>query len=139
MGAHVLKEFRQEIQIENVCFDYRNEDGERQVLRNINLVIPRGEVMALVGPSGAGKSTLVNLIPRFFDVTAGSIRIDGHDLRDVTLGSLRCQIGNVTQETILFNDTVRNNIAYGESGIPHEPGDCIRPGGAGSRIHPAPA
>jgi ATP-binding cassette, subfamily B, bacterial MsbA len=117
-GAHVLKEFRQEIRIENVCFDYRNEEGERQVLRDINLVVPRGEVVALVGPSGAGKSTLVNLIPRFFDVTAGSIRIDGHDLRDVSLASLRGQIGNVTQETILFNDTVRNNIAYGEAGIP---------------------
>ena len=89
-GAHVLKEFRQEIRIENVCFDYRNEEGERQVLRDINLVVPRGEVVALVGPSGAGKSTLVNLIPRFFDVTAGSIRIDGHDLRDVSLASLRC-------------------------------------------------
>jgi subfamily B ATP-binding cassette protein MsbA len=117
-GAHVLKEFRQEIRIENVCFDYRNEEGERQVLRDINLVVPRGEVVALVGPSGAGKSTLVNLIPRFFDVTAGSILIDGHDLRDVSLASLRSQIGNVTQETILFNDTVRNNIAYGEAGIP---------------------
>jgi ATP-binding cassette, subfamily B, bacterial MsbA len=117
-GAHALKEFRQEIRIENVCFDYRNEEGERQVLRDINLVVPRGEVVALVGPSGAGKSTLVNLIPRFFDVTAGSIRIDGHDLRDVSLASLRSQIGNVTQETILFNDTVRNNIAYGEAGIP---------------------
>jgi ATP-binding cassette, subfamily B, bacterial MsbA len=117
-GAHVLKEFRQEIRIENVCFDYRNEEGERQVLRDINLVVPRGEVVALVGPSGAGKSTLVNLIPRFFDVTVGSILIGGHDLRDLSLASLRCQIGNVTQETILFNDTVRNNIAYGEAGIP---------------------
>ena len=118
VGAHVIKEFRHQIQFENVCFDYRNEEGERQVLRDINLVVPRGEVVALVGPSGAGKSTLVNLIPRFFDVTAGSIRIDGHDLRDVSLASLRAQIGNVTQETILFNDTVRNNIAYGEAGIP---------------------
>jgi subfamily B ATP-binding cassette protein MsbA len=117
-GAHVLKEFRHEIRIENVCFDYRTEEGQRQVLRDINLVVPRGEVVALVGPSGAGKSTLVNLIPRFFDVTAGSIRVDGHDLRDVSLASLRRQIGNVTQETILFNDTVRNNIAYGEAGIP---------------------
>jgi len=118
VGASVIREFRQQIQFENVCFDYRNEEGERQVLREINLVVPRGEVVALVGPSGAGKSTLVNLIPRFFDVTAGSIRIDGHDLRDVSLASLRAQIGNVTQETILFNDTVRNNIAYGEAGIP---------------------
>jgi len=118
VGAQAIKEFRQEIRFQNVCFDYRNEEGERQVLREINLVVPRGEVVALVGPSGAGKSTLVNLIPRFFDVTAGSIHIDGHDLRDVSLASLRGQIGNVTQETILFNDTVRNNIAYGEAGIP---------------------
>ncbi len=73
-----------------------------------------GEVLALVGPSGAGKSTLVNLIPRFFDVTSGRILIDGHDIRDLTLGSLRRQVAQVTQETILFNDTVRNNIAYGQ-------------------------
>jgi ATP-binding cassette, subfamily B, bacterial MsbA len=118
VGAYVLKEFRQEIRMENVCFDYRTDEGERQVLREINLVVPRGEVVALVGPSGAGKSTLVNLIPRFFDVTAGCIRMDGHDVRDVSLASLRSQIGNVTQETVLFNDTVRNNIAYGEAGIP---------------------
>jgi subfamily B ATP-binding cassette protein MsbA len=117
-GAHAIKEFRQEIRFENVCFDYRNEEGMRQVLRDINLTVPRGEVVAVVGPSGAGKSTLVNLIPRFFDVTEGSIRIDGKDVRDLTLASLRSHIGNVTQETILFNDTVRNNIAYGEAGIP---------------------
>ena len=73
-----------------------------------------GETVALVGPSGAGKSTLANLIPRFFDVTSGRILIDGHDLRELTLGSLRRQVAQVTQETILFNDTVRNNIAYGQ-------------------------
>ena len=95
--------------------------------------------MALVGPSGAGKSTLVNLIPRFFDVTAGSILIDGHDLRDVSLASLRSQIGNVTQETILFNDTVRNNIAYGEAGIPMSQGHRLRPGGLGARLYRAAA
>jgi len=71
-----------------------------------------------VGPSGAGKSSLVNLVPRFFDVTGGRITIDGHDLRDVTIASLRKQIGKVTQETILFNDTVRNNIAYGQPDVP---------------------
>jgi subfamily B ATP-binding cassette protein MsbA len=75
-------------------------------------------VVAFVGPSGAGKSSLVNLIPRFFDVTAGSITIDGYDLRDVTIESLRKQIGKVTQETVLFNDTVRNNIAYGQPDVP---------------------
>jgi subfamily B ATP-binding cassette protein MsbA len=77
-----------------------------------------GEVLALVGPSGAGKSTLVNLIPRFFDVTSGRIVIDGHDIRECTLPSLRRQVAQVTQETILFNDTVRNNIAYGQPDTP---------------------
>jgi subfamily B ATP-binding cassette protein MsbA len=76
--------------------------------------------VAIVGSSGAGKTTLVNLIPRFFDVTAGAIKIDGHDIRDVTLASLRAQIGVVTQETILFNDTVRNNIAYGQPHVTEE-------------------
>jgi subfamily B ATP-binding cassette protein MsbA len=80
--------------------------------------VKRGDVVALVGPSGSGKSSLVNLIPRFFDVSSGSIEIDGHDLREVTIASLRRQIGKVTQETILFNDTVRNNIAYGQPNVP---------------------
>ena len=75
-------------------------------------------IVALVGPSGAGKSTLVNLLPRFFDVTGGAILLDKHDVRDLTLASLRKQIGKVTQETVLFNDTVRNNIAYGQPDIP---------------------
>ena len=82
-----------------------------------DLEVRAGEVLALVGPSGAGKSTLVNLIPRFFDVTSGRILIDGHDLRELTLGSLRKQVAQVTQETILFNDTVRNNIAYGQPDV----------------------
>ena len=76
-----------------------------------------GEILALVGSSGAGKSTLVSLIPRFFDVTSGRIAIDGHDVRDISLSSLRAQIGVVTQETVLFNDTLRNNIAYGQPGV----------------------
>jgi subfamily B ATP-binding cassette protein MsbA len=88
-------------------------------LRDINLHIGKGEVVALVGSSGAGKSTLASLIPRFFDVTRGRITIDGHDIRDVKLQSLRAQIGIVTQETILFNDTVYNNICYG-SRLPAE-------------------
>jgi subfamily B ATP-binding cassette protein MsbA len=88
------------------------------VLSGVSLEVRRGEVIALVGPSGAGKSTLVNLIPRFFDVTSGSISIDGHDVREVTLESLRRQIGKVTQETVLFNDSVRNNIAYGRPDVP---------------------
>jgi len=113
-----LKGFRDSIRLQDVGFAYSTSEGEKNVLNNINLDIRQGEVIALVGPSGAGKSTLVNLIPRFFDVTSGSVLIDGHDLRDVSLKSLREQIGKVTQETILFNDTVRNNIAYGQPDIP---------------------
>jgi subfamily B ATP-binding cassette protein MsbA len=113
-----LKGFRESIRLEDVGFAYSTSEGEKEVLHNINLDIRRGEVIALVGPSGAGKSTLVNLIPRFFDVTSGRVLIDGHDLRDVSLKSLREQIGKVTQETILFNDTVRNNIAYGQPDVP---------------------
>jgi subfamily B ATP-binding cassette protein MsbA len=112
--ASVLKGFKKFIRFENVGFSYSTEEGEHQILHNVDLELQAGEVLALVGPSGAGKSTLANLIPRFFDVTSGRILIDGHDLRDVTLGSLRRQVAQVTQETILFNDTVRNNIAYGQ-------------------------
>jgi subfamily B ATP-binding cassette protein MsbA len=117
---YTLKGFRQSIRLENVGFAYSDDEGEKQVLHDINLEITRGDVIALVGPSGAGKSTLVNLIPRFFDVTSGKILVDGHDVRDVSLISLRAQIGNVTQETILFNDTVRNNIAYGQPDVSFE-------------------
>jgi ATP-binding cassette, subfamily B, bacterial MsbA len=87
-------------------------------LNCLSLVARRGEVVAIVGLSGAGKSTLVNLLPRFYDVTGGAIRIDGVDIRDVTLMSLREQIAIVTQETILFNDTVWNNVCYGRPGVP---------------------
>jgi ATP-binding cassette, subfamily B, bacterial MsbA len=115
---YTLKVFRDSIRLDNVRFAYSSSEGEKEVLHDINLDIHHGEVIALVGPSGAGKSTLVNLIPRFFDVTSGRVLIDGHDLRDVSLRSLREQIGKVTQETILFNDTVRNNIAYGQPDVP---------------------
>jgi len=98
------------IEIRNVTFSY----GDEPVLKNINLHIKSGEVVAFVGMSGGGKTTLVNLIPRFYDVTEGEILIDGHDIRNVTMESLRGQIGIVTQQTILFNETVRNNIAYGD-------------------------
>jgi subfamily B ATP-binding cassette protein MsbA len=120
-----LKGFAKEIRFTDVEFGY-NDEGEayegvqRQVLKGVSMSVKRGEVVALVGPSGSGKSSLVNLIPRFFDVTGGSITIDGHDLRDVTIASLRRQIGKVTQETVLFNDTVRNNIAYGQPDVPRE-------------------
>ncbi|HEV2274308.1 MAG TPA: ABC transporter ATP-binding protein [Acidobacteriaceae bacterium] len=112
-----LKGFKESIVLEDVGFAYKTEEGEKDVLHGINLEVKRGEVLALVGPSGAGKTTFVSLIPRFFDPTSGRILIDGHDLRDVTLSSLRTQIAKVTQETILFNDTVRNNIAYGRPDV----------------------
>jgi subfamily B ATP-binding cassette protein MsbA len=115
--AKTLTRFRESIKFENVGFSYSTEEGEHQILHEINLELKAGEVLALVGPSGAGKSTLVNLIPRFFDVTSGRILIDGKDLRDLTLSSLRRQVAQVTQETILFNDTVRNNIAYGQPDV----------------------
>jgi subfamily B ATP-binding cassette protein MsbA len=116
--AFVLKGFSQGIRFENVGFAYSTDEGTRQVLSEINLDVEPGEVIAFVGPSGAGKSSLVNLIPRFFDVNEGCILFDGHDLRDVTIESLRKQIGKVTQEVVLFNDTVRNNIAYGQPDVP---------------------
>ncbi|HTB96013.1 MAG TPA: ABC transporter ATP-binding protein [Terracidiphilus sp.] len=115
--AEALKGFSQWIRFEDVGFYYSTEEGESQILHHVELDVRAGEVLALVGPSGAGKSTLVNLIPRFFDVSTGRIMIDGHDVRDLTLGSLRRQIAQVTQETILFNDTVRNNIAYGQPDV----------------------
>ncbi|HEX4286569.1 MAG TPA: ABC transporter ATP-binding protein [Terracidiphilus sp.] len=115
--AAVLKGFARSIRFENVGFSYSTAEGEHQILHNVDLDVRAGEVLALVGPSGAGKSTLVNLIPRFFDVTSGRIRIDDRDIRDLTLGSLRRQVAQVTQETILFNDTVRNNIAYGQPDV----------------------
>jgi ATP-binding cassette, subfamily B, bacterial MsbA len=119
-GARTLPRFSRSIRFEDVGFAYdRGEDG-REILRDINLEVKAGEVVAVVGSSGAGKSTLVHLIPRFFDVTSGRLRIDGCDVREVTLASLRRQIGIVTQETVLFNDTVRNNIAYGQPHVSHK-------------------
>jgi subfamily B ATP-binding cassette protein MsbA len=113
-GAKALGRFSRSIRFDHVGFSYESGEGSREVLHDINLEVNVGEVLAVVGSSGAGKSTLVHLIPRFFDVTGGRILIDGNDVRDVTLASLRSQIGIVTQETVLFNDTVRNNIAYGQ-------------------------
>src|ERR1017187_7324767 len=115
--AITLKGFARSIQFQNVGFSYSTKEGEHQILHNVDLDVNAGEVLALVGPSGAGKSTLVNLIPRFFDVSTGAILIDGQDLRHLTLSSLRRQVAQVTQETVLFNDTVRNNIAYGRPDV----------------------
>jgi len=115
-GAQDLPPISEEVAFEGVSFAY--EDAP--VLEGVDLRLRRGEVVALVGPSGAGKSTLVNLLPRFFDPDRGRIAVDGVDVREVTLSSLRAQIGLVTQDTVLFNDTVRNNIAYGRSDLPLE-------------------
>src|SRR3990172_2586480 len=109
-GAVVLPKITTGIEINNVTFCYETAP----VLKNIYSKIRSGEVIAFVGMSGGGKTTLVNLIPRFYDVTEGQILIDGHDVRDVTIESLREQIAIVTQQTILFNDSVRSNIAYGD-------------------------
>ncbi len=109
--ARVLSRFHREIRYEHVSFHY----DQRPVLRDVSLTIAFGETLAVVGPSGGGKTTLMNLLPRFFDASSGRVRIDGIDVRHVTLSSLREQIGWVTQETFLFNDTVRENIAIGRT------------------------
>lgn len=116
-AAKVLPRFSNSIEFDRVNFAY--ESGPL-ILKNINLEVPAGAVVAFVGSSGAGKTTLVNLLPRFYTATAGSLRIDGYDVRDVTLRSLREQIAIVTQETILFNDTIWNNLCYGQPNIPKE-------------------
>src|SRR4030095_8206833 len=108
--AKIAPRFSKAIEFHDVSFAY----GAKPVLSHINLTLRAGEVVALVGMSGAGKSTLADLIPRFYDVNSGEITIDGVDIRDVSVATLRSQIGIVTQHTFLFDDTVRNNIAYGD-------------------------
>jgi len=115
-GAVPLPGFSGEIRFAKVDFSY----GAERVLDGIDVAIAKGETVALVGPSGAGKTTLANLLLRFYDPTAGRVLIDGRDIRDVTLESLRANIGLVTQETTLFDDTVRDNIAYGRGDVPLE-------------------
>lgn len=109
--------FNDEITFSNVSFSY---DEDRKILDDINLTVKKGTTVAIVGESGAGKSTLVDLIPRFYDVTEGSIKIDGTDIRDMKIHSLRSLMGNVNQEPILFNDTIFNNIAFGVEGATME-------------------
>ncbi len=110
-GAPPLAPFERSISFRDVGFAY--DDSHRPILRNVSVDVSAGQMIAIVGRSGAGKTTLANLLPRFFDVTGGSITIDGVDIRDVTLASLRAQIGMVTQDTILFDDSIERNIAYG--------------------------
>jgi subfamily B ATP-binding cassette protein MsbA len=112
-GALELPKISQSVKFKNVHFGYE----EKEVLKGLTLDVRVGDIVAFVGPSGAGKTTILNLIPRFYDVTQGQILIDGVDIRDCTIKSLMSQIGIVTQETILFNDTVANNISYGSGKI----------------------
>ena len=108
--AKPLTQFESELSFENVSFNY----GDKQILKNINLTIKKGKTVALVGPSGGGKSTLMDLIPRFHDPKTGSLKMDGHAYSDLTIESIRAQMGIVNQESILFNDTIFSNIAFGK-------------------------
>ena len=114
--ARKLESFTQGIELENVSFQY----GDKKILKNINISIPRGSMVAVVGETGSGKSTIANLIARFYDATSGSIRIDGTDVRDCEIASLRKLIGVVTQEPVLFNESIADNIAYGNDGATRE-------------------
>jgi subfamily B ATP-binding cassette protein MsbA len=117
-GGTILEGLSGEIVFDDLTFAY--EAGSGPVLEHVSFTAAKGEVIALVGMSGAGKTTLVNLLPRFHEVTTGSIKIDGVDVRHMNLRSLRNQIAMVTQENILFHDTVRNNICYGMGAVPQE-------------------
>ena len=117
-AARALPRFSQNVELDGVSFMY--EDGDCVTLKEINLKVPAGAVVAFVGSSGAGKTTLVNLLPRFHLATTGTVRVDGFDVRDVTLRSLREQMAIVTQETILFNDTIWNNLCYGQPNMANE-------------------
>jgi subfamily B ATP-binding cassette protein MsbA len=118
-GAVELTRFETSVTFEDVGFHYPGSPGGFR-FAGLNLEVKAGEVVALVGPSGGGKTTIANLVPRFYDSTSGRVSIDGHDVRTLTLASLRAQIGIVAQDTFLFNDTVAHNIAYGRSSVPQE-------------------
>jgi subfamily B ATP-binding cassette protein MsbA len=128
--AVVINDFKDSVRFENVYFAYKDKPSandvpaaaevDKSVLKNLNLVIPKGKTVALVGPSGGGKSTLMDLLPRFIEPQAGSIYIDGRNIQSVTMESLRGLMGIVNQESILFNDTIFNNIAFGKTGVTHE-------------------
>lgn len=120
-NAIMMPEFQSEIRYNDISFAYDGEEGHRvPVLQDVNLVIPRGMKVAIVGPSGAGKTTLVDLLPRFYDPDKGGITIDGLDIKEMNINSLRRNIGVVSQNCILFNDTVANNITFGLENIPME-------------------
>lgn len=111
--------FKESIEFKDVCFSYNNYD-DKQILNSVNLRIEKGKMVALVGPSGAGKTTMINLMPRFYDVTSGSISIDGINIKDYKISELRKVMGIVTQESFLFHDTIKNNIAFGSADISDE-------------------
>ena len=125
-----------EIEFENVVFAY---DPERIVLKGISFKVPAGKTVAVVGPSGAGKSTISRILYRFYDIKSGSVTIDGQDIRDVTQASLRAAIGIVPQDTVLFNDTIRYNIAYGRIGANEARDQGSRAPGPDRSIHPRTA
>ncbi len=128
-GAQPLKVTQGEVRFDNVSFAY---DPSRPILHDVSFVIPAGKTVAVVGPSGAGKSTLARLLYRFYDINAGHISIDGQELRSVTQSSLRAAIGIVPQDTVLFNDTVEYNIAYGQPGASREQ---VEEAARSARIH----
>ena len=113
-----LDVFNNAIEFDQIHFEY--SDADERVLDGVSFTIKKGEIVALVGPSGSGKSTIADLIPRFFDVSKGALRIDGNNVRKISFSSLRGSMGIVTQEVILFNDTIRKNIAYGQSDVTEE-------------------
>ncbi len=112
-GSRPVESFREAVTFDHVSFSYEGEP----VLKDVCLTLPKGKTVAVVGPSGAGKTTMADLLPRFYDVTEGAIRIDGVDIRELRLEELTGLMGIVTQETVLFNDTVLNNIAFGQPGV----------------------
>jgi subfamily B ATP-binding cassette protein MsbA len=123
-GAPAMEPFRRRIEFDDVSFGY--DEGVGRILRGLSFRVEAGQMIAIVGRSGAGKTTLVNLLPRFYDVSSGRILFDGVDIRDVSLASLRQQIGIVTQETVLFDDSIARNIAYGRVASPGEIEEAAR-------------